>query len=246
LVGWSTLRDSGSHVTYAILLLAFGCMGTSVVAATGIPAEKESGTWPILLATPLDDREIALAKALGAMRRCIPAWIPLTVHLAVFSAAGLIHPVAIPLVAVIVLGNALLLAGTGVFWGAVLRRTATAAIANLLMCLGVWVILPVVSILGCGIFLVIFMASIFPPAASILFLHPAMQVGALMDGASGEHASAKPADLRFVWPYGNDRGPAKIDVLVLGAIVLAVAAVYFWVGWLFFRSAAKRVRRKVF
>jgi ABC-type transport system involved in multi-copper enzyme maturation permease subunit len=44
----------------------------AVLSAGSIVAEKEARTWPVLLATPLEDKEIVLGKAIAAFRRNIP------------------------------------------------------------------------------------------------------------------------------------------------------------------------------
>ncbi|TKJ33964.1 MAG: hypothetical protein CEE38_19155 [Planctomycetes bacterium B3_Pla] len=44
----------------------------AVFSAGGITQEKETRTWPILLATPLEDKEIVRGKAIAAFRRNLP------------------------------------------------------------------------------------------------------------------------------------------------------------------------------
>jgi ABC-type transport system involved in multi-copper enzyme maturation permease subunit len=44
----------------------------AVFSAGGITVEKETRTWPILLATPLEDKEIVRGKAIAAFRRNLP------------------------------------------------------------------------------------------------------------------------------------------------------------------------------
>jgi len=56
----------------SILTSVFSLLVTvrlAVLAAGSITHEKEAGTWPILLATPLDDMEILHGKAIAAFRR---------------------------------------------------------------------------------------------------------------------------------------------------------------------------------
>ena len=55
----------------------------AVLSASSVTSEKEAGTWPILLATPLDDTDILRGKAIAAFRRNLPLLIVLVVLQAV-------------------------------------------------------------------------------------------------------------------------------------------------------------------
>jgi len=50
-----------------------------VAAASAVTKEKEARTWPVLLTTPLDSKEILRDKALGLFRRNLPLLMPLPV-----------------------------------------------------------------------------------------------------------------------------------------------------------------------
>ena len=59
---WDDLSDSGTHIVYAEILLAFGTLATAVITAGSITSEKESGVWSILMVTPLDPRTSSWAR----------------------------------------------------------------------------------------------------------------------------------------------------------------------------------------
>jgi len=110
----------------------------AVFSAGGIAAEKDARTWPILLMTPLEDKEIVRGKAIAAFRRNIHLLLLYFalfclqyVHLAIAvgrssfptSILGLFFTSVIGLA-----GSILFVIGSGLYFG-VRLRTATAAVA---------------------------------------------------------------------------------------------------------------------
>ena len=83
----SILNDKDTHLVYALIFMGVGMLFTIVLPATSITTERESRSWPVLLATPLDDKDILLGKFVGALRRCLPAWLLLFGHIIAFSLA---------------------------------------------------------------------------------------------------------------------------------------------------------------
>ena len=75
--------------------MSLGMLFTIVLPATSITSEKETRSWPLLLATTIDDRQILFGKFIGILRRCLPVWIFLFGHIILFSLAEFIHPIAI-------------------------------------------------------------------------------------------------------------------------------------------------------
>jgi ABC-type transport system involved in multi-copper enzyme maturation permease subunit len=74
IVGQAPLSPLVLGVAYLLMFLfAISTTSTSVSAFT---REKEARTWPILLATPLDNGEIVRGKALGSLRRNLPLIVP--------------------------------------------------------------------------------------------------------------------------------------------------------------------------
>jgi ABC-type transport system involved in multi-copper enzyme maturation permease subunit len=109
----------------------------AVFSAGGITIEKEARTWPILLATPLDDREIVRGKAIAAFQRSVR---PLLLYFALFCifciraasvpGGGVFSRILGMLVLTVsgLVGSVLFVIGSGLYFG-VRFRTTTAAVA---------------------------------------------------------------------------------------------------------------------
>jgi len=108
----------------------------AVLSAGSIAGEKEARTWPILLATPLADREIVRGKAIAAFRRTIPLLLLYLVLLCTFYVRvgrqqfpQIFHIFSTFLVtAAGLVASVLLVIGSGLYFG-VRFRTAAAAVA---------------------------------------------------------------------------------------------------------------------
>ena len=107
-------------------------------AAGAITREKEARTWPILLATPLENREIVRGKAMGALRRNLSLiLLALLLYVPVYMASPMrgIGPLqwllAMSRLATGWIGTAAFLVGLGVYLSARLKTT-TAAVASTL------------------------------------------------------------------------------------------------------------------
>jgi ABC-2 type transport system permease protein len=105
----------------------------AVLSASSIAGEKEARTWPILLATPLADREIVRAKAIAAFRKSIPLLVVYLALLCIYYSrlgmykspgfVGMLLTTTVGLVA-----SVPFVIGGGLYFG-VRFRTAAAAIA---------------------------------------------------------------------------------------------------------------------
>jgi ABC-2 type transport system permease protein len=112
----------------------------AVHSAGGIAAEKDARTWPILLMTPLEDKEIVRGKAIAAVRRNLPLLLLYFVLLCiqyiqeVIPAMGWrsnLHPIILVYFLTSVINIAVsivFVVGSGLYFG-VRLRTSTAAIA---------------------------------------------------------------------------------------------------------------------
>jgi ABC-type transport system involved in multi-copper enzyme maturation permease subunit len=144
----NVLSDAEVHVAYAVIFLGVGMLISAVLPATCITSEKESGTWPLMLTTTLTDWEILWGKLLGAVRRCLPAWLFLFGHAALFTMAGMIHPIGLLQLVILMAWITFFLSGTGLYFSARCRHTTTAVIANVALAAGLWVVLPLLMALG--------------------------------------------------------------------------------------------------
>jgi len=118
---------------FVLVYFFLGLFRTATLASSSITSEKEARTWPILLATPLDNRQIVFGKIIGSCLRCWPFWLLLSAHVIVFSLAGCIHPAAIFPLALLVLSSAVLVSAVGVFFSSCFKRTSPAAAINLVL-----------------------------------------------------------------------------------------------------------------
>jgi len=136
------LDTAYAHVTYALLFLSLGALCVLVLASTMVTKEKESGTWPVLLATPLEDRQILYDKTMAIFIRCLPVWCFLGVHFILASLMGYCHPILLGMMALTVLAVTVFLAGIGMIATVSFKRTTSAVIAAFLAVLTCWVLVP--------------------------------------------------------------------------------------------------------
>ena len=109
----------------------------AVTAAGAITREKEARTWPILLATPLENREIVRGKAVAALHRNLALLLPLSV---LYLLVPFMGPAFMSIVQsffyllsiyVNLAGATVFLLGLGLYLSARLRTTAAAVVGTL-------------------------------------------------------------------------------------------------------------------
>jgi ABC-2 type transport system permease protein len=145
------LNDEETHILYAIIFMCLGILFTIILPATCITSEKESHSWPLLLTTTIDDRQILFGKFVGILRRCLPVWCILFGHIIFFSLAGFIHPIAIIQMGILVVWIVVFLSSTGLYFSSRFRRTTTAVIMNFALAAAIWGILPLLMALFASI-----------------------------------------------------------------------------------------------
>ncbi|GIW73622.1 MAG: hypothetical protein KatS3mg103_0144 [Phycisphaerales bacterium] len=137
-----TGMHSGLTVTLLIILMLGLTLQAALTAPTSITAERDSGSWEILLTTPLPASQIVLGKALGSVRKLWIAPALVGVHVLAAMAFGWFHPIG-ALHAVLLLGSiVLMLAGTGVYLALVCKRSVTASVLNVCLPLTLFLGLP--------------------------------------------------------------------------------------------------------
>jgi ABC-type transport system involved in multi-copper enzyme maturation permease subunit len=220
------IEEAGTQVAFCIPFMLFAMVASMTTCAMGIPAEKESRTWPLLLTTTLSDGEIAYGKMAGAMRRCLPAWWILFGHIGLFTLAGVIHPVALVHMLLLASGVLVFLAGLGTYVGSRLRGTNSAAAVCFVAALGFWLVLPFL--------LTMVIAAFGAPGWGLVMLNPALQTGVVVHGAAG-------SQLEYPWPDGSTG-----DLRQTTARIAATMLVHVLLGLLLAWAATRNFRRKVF
>jgi ABC-type transport system involved in multi-copper enzyme maturation permease subunit/uncharacterized RDD family membrane protein YckC len=142
-----SLKRAGPHMAFAVVFCGLWWLVSAVHSATAISQEKESDTWTLLLTTPLTGRQVVFGKAAGMFRRM--AWPTALVgaHFLLFAVAGVL-PLWSVLFAVgmIVACNALWVA-TGVWISLRVRRVTFAVIANVMLAVTVYGLVPLVVLI---------------------------------------------------------------------------------------------------
>ncbi|UYV13657.1 MAG: ABC transporter permease subunit [Phycisphaera sp.] len=123
------------HPGITATMLFIAALGLTAQAALSTPAaitaERDAGSWSVLLTTPVRPWQIVLGKTLGSMRRLwlLPAIVGF--HLAIVMAAGWFHPIGALHGALLIGALVFMLASTGVCLGLVCRRGVTASVLNM-------------------------------------------------------------------------------------------------------------------
>jgi len=231
------LDEEELHATYAIIFLGVGMLFTIVLPATSITSEIESRSWPVLLATPLDDRDILIGKFVGALRRCFPAWLLLFGHIIAFSIIGFIHPFAIVQTGILAIWIAIFLSGSGLYFSSRFKHTTTAVLMNFALVAVIWAILPL---------LMAIIASINTPFSrdvrelveAYIDMNPFVHMGNIMIATAGKN-NANVGDA--FWP-----GQGALNVTDSTVLMLVCMVSYILIGFLFAWRAQCQFRRKVF
>jgi ABC-type transport system involved in multi-copper enzyme maturation permease subunit len=240
------LRYSEGHTVFAVVLMALSLGVTAIITPTGIAREREAGTWPLLLATPLEASQIVAGKAVALVRRSLPVWSLLGLHLVLFTCLGRIHPAALAHVGILAASMLVLLTGSGLFWSTCVRKATWAVILNLAFCAAIWFVLPMFLSMGSGMFLIMagsrshgmFLQSL---VMALYMVHPLVQVGMTVNGAAGQAAAG-----RALWALKYDWASGDLGVTEYTLIVVVVALVYIALGLLMARAASRRLRKNAF
>jgi ABC-type transport system involved in multi-copper enzyme maturation permease subunit len=148
LIAWSfppimaAIGYEATHLLYLWGFLSLGILFTVTASATVISTERECGSWPVLLVTPLTDRDILVGKLVGVLRRCGPIWLPLLAYLFAFTCAGGFYPWAVVQGTLIILSVVLFLSATGFYFSGKFSKTTDAVTANLILAGLLWCIVP--------------------------------------------------------------------------------------------------------
>ncbi|HUW19702.1 MAG TPA: hypothetical protein VMW16_10405 [Sedimentisphaerales bacterium] len=225
------LDEKEVHMLYVTIFMSAGMLFTIVIPATCITSEKESRSWPLLLATTLSDNEILFGKFMGVFRRCLPIWLFLFGHLALFTIVGYIHPIAILQMAVLVIWLITFLSCTGLYFSSRFRHTTTAVIMNFALAAVIWGLVPLLLFLVLNVF-----HADQDLAETYMDTNPFVHALALIDATAGS---------RNVGSY-DWVGIGSLSVFESTCWMLFCMLAYISVGSLFAWRAGCRLRRNIF
>jgi ABC-type transport system involved in multi-copper enzyme maturation permease subunit len=218
--------ESWTHIMYTCIYTGVGMLFTAILPATCITSEKESQSWPLLLATTLSDWQILVGKFAGVVRRCIPIWSLLFGHVIIFCLTGHIHPIAIVHLGMIAFWVVAFLSGTGLYFSSRFKHTTTAVIANFALAGGLWALAPIFVSIIVGI-----TQGSLDLATLYMYSHPFVQVGVLVDGATNSSGN-------YNWPSGPVSAIESTMWLLLCVVVFGLLGLLFgWLGKCRFRRA---------
>jgi len=229
------------HAFYLTFYFLLGAATTTVLAATTITSERRDGTWALLLTTPLSDWHIFLAKAVAVVKRAAVFWGLFFGHLLVFTAVGLIHPLAAFHLFILAVWFNVAAIGTGAYLGTRLRTTSQAVIANCSLAIGLWVVLPAVLVLANNI---VGAGGPSRPLAGVnawyQTTNPLVQCWVLTQGAPGALSAARDRGLEYNWPGASGAGSAlHATGVALGSMIAfgGAGAILAWRAVKNFRKA---------
>jgi len=227
---WADLLDEDiTQITYPLIYLTIGLIVTIVISAGCISSEKEARTFPVLMTTILNDKEIILGKIIGVLRRTLPVWILLFGHLIISIFAGWLHPIAIVHLAMITVGSVFLLAATGIFFSVCFKRTITAVAFNLGATLICWLVLPT---LGFGLCCI---------GGFVGLTNPIVIAGFALSGAAGAiNAGNSLSELNYLMFTDS------FSVLWVTLIHMVIFGIYLGLAALFITLGKDRLRRNIF
>jgi ABC-type transport system involved in multi-copper enzyme maturation permease subunit len=230
------LDEDVTHSGYAFVFVLLGLITNIVLSSTTITGEKESGTWPILLTTPLDGWQIIIGKAIGVFRRCLPIWLFLAGHLVLFILVGYIHPVALFQMALVVAGALVFLGCSGLYFSSVMKRTTSAVVANFGFIVVLWLFIPI--FLG-------YMTALTRSSPKLLNAYlsanPLIQTIEVMTACSGSGNAQAPLS-NLDYSEFNESGNFTEETMII--LISTVSYVLF--GLLLLYLAERRIRRNIF
>jgi ABC-type transport system involved in multi-copper enzyme maturation permease subunit len=215
------LAEKEVQIGFVIAYFFLGLLRTATVSASSITLEKEAKTWPILLTTPLDQRQIIVQKTIASTLRAWPFWLLLAAHVLIFTLLGFIHPVAVAPLLLLVVTSSLLVSAVGVFFSSCFKRTSTAATFSLISFF--------VFTLPFCCPLPAFIASPFFVATMIMTVGP------------GNFDAGVPF---YELQYGFF--PGIKGFLVSAFILSGIMVIYLLIAFLFYAFAVGNVRRNIF
>ncbi len=225
------LRQQEVHMMYAAIFTGLGVLFTIILPATCITSEKESRSWPLLLATTLSDWQIIFGKFIGVLRRCLGIWLFLFGHLILFILAGIIQPIAFVQMVILVAWIVAFLCGTGLYFSSRFKHTTAAVIANFALAGAIWGLMPVLLFLTAEAH---YMDNDL--AEACMNTNPFVHAVVVMDATvTRGHAG------NYDWAGVHCSNASEATIWMLICMVS-----YMFLGYVFAWRAKRRLRRNIF
>ncbi|HLO39468.1 MAG TPA: ABC transporter permease subunit [Phycisphaerales bacterium] len=202
-------------VTCVLGAIAFTFVCT-VVTTSSLGTEREARTLPVLLMTPISERQIVWGKFWGGLARLWPLPALLAVECFVLMPlAGHFRPYWVTIYFLNLLTAACFLCALGVLWSLLIRRVTMAGVTGLLFAIAIWF----------GIPMVIAMVTSFGPGGNgedvltffFSFNPVALAIACIVGGATWERSGL----IETVWVGGASYTPGEF---------LALCA-FVWLGY---------------
>ncbi|MEN6309523.1 MAG: ABC transporter permease subunit, partial [Anaerohalosphaeraceae bacterium] len=235
-MSFKPLRQEETHLFYICVFMGLGMLFTLIIPATAISSEKESNSWIILLASPLTERQIVWSKCIGSIRRCLPAWLFLFLHLLLFVSKGTIHPVSLLQVSMLCIGIIVFLTGTGIYFSYRFRHTTTAVIWNISFAAVLWLLIPFVSVV---FFNIMRWRGAEELAEIYMDANPFVQGVAVISAAIHSGGESEPLDYNWI----NSSNLSNVWTANVWMFVVMLA--YIVVGWAFVWWTCRRLRKRI-
>lgn len=129
---------AGAFISLAVLAVLF----TVIIPATYITAEKEAGTWLVLLTTCYTDWQILGGKIIGILRRIGLVWLPFLLIFYIVCAFVENPWTTFFQTALAVLVGIVFVVASGLYLSSRLKHTTTAVVCNLVLVPLLWAGLP--------------------------------------------------------------------------------------------------------
>lgn len=154
-------------MTIGIALLIAVCAIGVNASTSSIVGEVEARTWDVLISSPISPWTIILSKTLAALRRLWYLPTLMLAHLLICAFFGGVHPLGLLMIVPLVISLLFFMCACGVLMSLLARKASAASSNNLLVCLSIWLILPIgvgitASFLNLG-------GSVMRPLAEYLF-----------------------------------------------------------------------------
>jgi len=215
------LGDKLTQIGFVVVYISVGLFRTSTFAATSVTSEREAQTLALLLATPLEQRQIVLGKIFSSCLQSRTVWLLLGAHIVLFALARCIHPAAVVPLAVLTASGALMVSAVGVAISSSCRRSATAAAINMIVFLG--------------------MTVPFCVPLPTAFFNPLVLTGVILSVAGGSDAARTPF-YRLDYPLLSGPGGLFMSIVAL----LGIVTIYLFVACVCIAIANTNLRRKIF